>query len=139
MIFDDHDVHDDWNTSHDWVEDMRATGWWDDRIVGGFATLLALPAHGQPLARAPGRGRRSTRALRAAEDGGPLLREFAFRADREVAGTRWSYCRDFGRTRLIMIDSRAGRVLDPPEERSMLDPDEWEWLEEHATATSTTC
>jgi hypothetical protein len=23
-------------------------------------------------------------------------------------------------------------VLDPPEERSMLDPDEWEWLEQHA-------
>ena len=67
-----------------------------------------------------------------AEDGGPLLREFAFRADREVAGTRWSYCRDFGRSRLIMIDSRAGRVLDPPDERSMLDPDEWDWLEEHA-------
>ena len=70
--------------------------------------------------------------MRDAEDGGPLLREFAFRADREVAGTRWSYCRDFGRSRLIMIDSRAGRVLDPPDERSMLDPEEWDWLEEHA-------
>ena len=32
----------------------------------------------------------------------------------------------------MMIDSRAGRVLDPPEARSMLDPDEWEWLEQHA-------
>ena len=30
-----------------------------------------------------------------------------------------------------MIDSRAGRVLDPPDERSMLDPEEWDWLEEH--------
>jgi hypothetical protein len=38
MIFDDHDVHDDWNTSRTWVEDMRATGWWDDRIVGGFSS-----------------------------------------------------------------------------------------------------
>ena len=70
--------------------------------------------------------------MRAGEDGWPVLREFAFRADREVAGTRWSYCRDFGRTRLVMIDSRAGRVLDPPEDRSMLDPHEWGWLEEHA-------
>ena len=60
MIFDDHDVHDDWNTSRTWVEDMRATGWWDDRIVGGLATLLALPAHGQPRARAPGRRTTST-------------------------------------------------------------------------------
>ena len=36
MIFDDHDVIDDWNTSRDWVAKMRATGWWDERIVGAF-------------------------------------------------------------------------------------------------------
>ena len=24
MIFDDHDVHDDWNTSESWIRDMRA-------------------------------------------------------------------------------------------------------------------
>lgn len=28
MIFDDHDVIDDWNTSAAWVEDMRALPWW---------------------------------------------------------------------------------------------------------------
>ena len=130
MIFDDHDVHDDWNTSKTWVETMRATGWWDERIVGGFATYWLYQHMGnlspQHLAQDD-----LYAALRAADDGGPLLREFAFRADREVAGTRWSYCRDFGRSRLVMIDSRAGRVLDPPEDRSMLDPDEWNWLEEH--------
>jgi hypothetical protein len=130
MIFDDHDVHDDWNTSRTWVTDMRATGWWDDRIVGGFATYWLYQHMGnlspQHLAEDE-----LYAELRAAEDGGPILREFAFRADREVAGSRWSYCRDFGRTRLLMIDSRAGRVLDPPEERSMLDPHEWGWLEEH--------
>ena len=128
MIFDDHDVHDDWNTSKTWVDTMRATGWWDERIVGGFATYWLYQHMGnlspQHLAQDD-----LYAALRAAEDGGPLLREFAFRADREVAGTRWSYCRDFGRTRLVMIDSRAGRVLDPPEDRSMLDPHEWAWLE----------
>jgi hypothetical protein len=68
--------------------------------------------------------------VRRADDAGALLREFAFRADREVAGTRWSYCRDFGRSRLLMIDSRAGRVLDPGQ-RSMLDEEEWRWFEEH--------
>jgi hypothetical protein len=31
----------------------------------------------------------------------------------------------------LMIDSRAGRVLDP-ERRSMLDDEEWRWVEEHA-------
>ena len=131
MIFDDHDVHDDWNTSRTWVEDMRATGWWDDRIVGGLASYW-LYQHMGNLAPDHLAQDDVYRALREAEDGGPLLREYAFRADREVAGTRWSYCRDFGASRLIMIDSRAGRVLDPPEERSMLDPGEWEWFEEHA-------
>ena len=131
MVFDDHDVHDDWNTSKTWVDDIRAKGWWDERIVGGFSTYWLYQHMGNlspdHLAEDP-----LYRQLREAEDGWPLLREFAFRADREVQGTRWSFCRDFGRTRLLMIDSRAGRVLDPPEERSMLDPHEWEWLEQHA-------
>ena len=69
--------------------------------------------------------------VREADDGGELLRDYAFKADREVEGTRWSYCRDIGSARLVMIDSRAGRVLDPGE-RSMVDDDEWEWIEEHA-------
>ena len=30
-----------------------------------------------------------------------------------------------------MVDSRAGRVLDPGE-RSMVDEDEWQWIEEQA-------
>jgi hypothetical protein len=131
MIFDDHDVHDDWNTSKTWVHDMRATGWWDDRIVGGFASYW-LYQHIGNLAPAHLREDGIYEQLRAAGDGWEILSEYAFRADREVAGSRWSYCRDFGRTRLIMVDSRAGRVLDPPDERSMLDPQEWEWFEEHA-------
>jgi hypothetical protein len=129
MVFDDHDVHDDWNTSRDWVRAMRACGWWDDRIVGGFMSYW-LYQHLGNLAPSLLAEYDLYAAVRSAEDGGPTLREFAFRADREVAGTRWSYCRDFGRSRLIMIDSRAGRVLEPGK-RSMLDPTEWQWLEDH--------
>jgi hypothetical protein len=131
MIFDDHDIHDDWNTSKTWVEEMHATDWWDARIVGGFATYWLYQHLGNLSPEHLAQDELYAR-LRAADDGGPILREFALRADREIAGTRWSYCRDFGRTRLIMIDSRAGRVLDPPQARSMLDPHEWRWLEEHA-------
>ena len=36
MIFDDHDVHDDWNTSQAWLEEIRATDWWDEHIVAGL-------------------------------------------------------------------------------------------------------
>ncbi len=34
MIFDDHDVHDDWNTSWAWVQSMRRKPWWHERMVG---------------------------------------------------------------------------------------------------------
>jgi phosphodiesterase/alkaline phosphatase D-like protein len=36
MLWDDHDVHDDWNISHYWVEEMREKPWWNERIVGAF-------------------------------------------------------------------------------------------------------
>ena len=42
MIFDDHDIRDDWNTSQSWREEMAATDWWHDRIVGGLAFVLLL-------------------------------------------------------------------------------------------------
>ena len=36
MLFDDHDVHDDWNISIDWLEEMRSQPWWHDRITGAL-------------------------------------------------------------------------------------------------------
>ena len=36
MIFDDHEVSDDWNISQEWVEEMRSLPWWDERITGAF-------------------------------------------------------------------------------------------------------
>ena len=40
MIFDDHDVHDDWNTSISWVKEMREHEWWRKRVVAAFASYL---------------------------------------------------------------------------------------------------
>jgi hypothetical protein len=70
--------------------------------------------------------------VRDARDGGDILAEAAYQWDREVSGVRWSYCRDIGTTRVVMIDSRAGRVLTPGR-RSMVDGDEWQWITRHAT------
>jgi phosphodiesterase/alkaline phosphatase D-like protein len=36
MIFDDHDLHDDWNTSEAWVRQMRANAWWEERVAAAF-------------------------------------------------------------------------------------------------------
>ncbi|MDX6367126.1 MAG: hypothetical protein QOK30_2202, partial [Nocardioidaceae bacterium] len=38
MIFDDHDIRDDWNTSAAWRDQMNATKWWKGRIVAGLAS-----------------------------------------------------------------------------------------------------
>jgi PhoD-like phosphatase len=131
MIFDDHDVIDDWNTSKQWVDEMRATEWWDRRVVGGFMSYV-LYQHWGNLSPDALEEEEIFRKVREARDGGVLLREYAYRSDREIEGARWSYCRDIGSTRVVMIDSRAGRVLTPGE-RSMVDQGEWDWITEHAT------
>ncbi len=61
-----------------------------------------------------------------------MLREFAYRTHRESGGNRWSFHRDLGNTRLIVMDARGGRVLEKGR-RSMVDADEWRWIEDHAT------
>jgi PhoD-like phosphatase len=130
MIFDDHDVHDDWNTSAAWVEEMWRTDWWEPRIVGAFASY-AIYQHWGNLAPAELAESELYGALAAAGDATEVLMSFAREAAREVQGKRWSFCRDIGPARLVMIDSRAGRVLEPGR-RSMVDADEWAWIVEEA-------
>ncbi|OPC84042.1 alkaline phosphatase [Embleya scabrispora] len=136
MIFDDHDVIDDWNTSHAWRADMAATDWWSERIAGALASYWIYQHVGNldPAALARNEVLAQVRAAGPGEDVGPLLHEFALRADAEADGkatTRWSFRRDFGRTRLLMIDSRAGRVLTA-DRRAMIGADELAWITEQA-------
>jgi hypothetical protein len=131
MIFDDHDVHDDWNTSEIWVRQMRSKPWWEERIVGAFMSYWVYQHLGN-LSPEELEDDELFERVREARDATRLLREFAYKADREEAGTRWSFNRDFGNVRLIMIDSRAGRMLDEGK-RSMLDAEEWAWIEEKAS------
>lgn len=129
MVVDDHDIHDDWNISAAWVEDMRKLDWWAERECAGIATYWLFQFIGN-LSPELIRESDLLARVRAADDGWDVLREFAANERGVRDGARWSYCRDLGSTRLIVIDSRIGRVLDE-EERSMLNPGEWEWLERH--------
>ena len=130
MIFDDHDVHDDWNISAAWRAEMRSHLWWQEHIAAALMSYWIYQHLGNlsPRQHEP---EDVLREVQEAEDGGPVLRDFARRADRGPDSYRWSYCRDLGDTRLVVIDSRAGRVLDEGR-RSMLDEAEWEWLTEQA-------
>jgi hypothetical protein len=132
MIFDDHDVHDDWNISDTWVAQMRAEPWWEDRILGAYMSYWIYQHLGnlspQRLYDDP-----IFCAVRdAQEDAEQFVRDFARRTAREVAGARWSFYRDFGRTRLVVVDSRAGRVLSQGR-RQMLSDREWEWVEDRCS------
>ncbi|MEV0017967.1 alkaline phosphatase D family protein [Streptomyces tendae] len=126
MIFDDHDVIDDWNTSAAWLADMRATDWWQERLLSGLMSYWVYQQLGNlspdELAADP-----LYTAVREAPDGTDALRDFAARADADPTSVRWSYRRDFGRIRLLMVDSRAARVLEE-DRRTMLDPGEAAWL-----------
>ena len=131
MIFDDHDMNDDWNISSAWVEEMREQPWWEERVLGGLMSYWIYQHLGNSRPPNCPRTRRSRR-LQAADDGTEILREYAAGADREKRGSRWSFYRDVGRTRLIMIDSRAGRMLERGA-RAMVDEAEWDWIVERAT------
>ncbi|MCX5232642.1 alkaline phosphatase D family protein [Streptomyces sp. NPDC006553] len=130
MIFDDHDVIDDWNTSAAWVADMRATSWWHERITGGLMSYWVYQHLGN-LSPAELAEDALYAAVLAADDGTEVLRAFAERADADPASVRWSYRRDFGRTRLLMVDTRAARVLEE-QHRAMLDAEEADWLRTQA-------
>ncbi|WP_256841248.1 alkaline phosphatase D family protein [Ornithinimicrobium cryptoxanthini] len=140
MIFDDHDIRDDWNTSLAWREEMEQTSWWHGRVVAGLGSYwvyqhlgnLSVSARaGDPLwhelqrrqAEHPGREVDLTDAVDA----------FAERADRDPLSYRWSYTHPLGgSSHLVVVDSRAARNLDP-EHRAMLDEAEMSWLDEQLT------
>ncbi|MGW5054342.1 alkaline phosphatase D family protein [Actinokineospora sp. NPDC004072] len=133
MIFDDHDMHDDWNTSASWRDDMATTSWWAERERGGLIAYWVYQHIGN-LSQAELAADETFRRVVAAEgDAAPILRDFADSAVEEIEGrkrTRWSYRRDFGPARFLAVDTRCGRVLRG--ERGMVSDDEFAWIEENA-------
>ncbi|WP_424184620.1 alkaline phosphatase D family protein [Actinokineospora sp. G85] len=136
MIFDDHDVRDDWNTSQTWRDAIEATGWWADRERGALVSYWIYQHIGNlsPAELAEDKTFAAVLAHGRDGDAGPVLREFADAAAQEVngrKGTRWSYRRDFGNVRLLVIDTRSGRILRDGH-RSMVGDGEFEWIEQNA-------
>ncbi len=134
MIFDDHDIRDDWNTSKEWKEEMEATSWWHGRIVSGLGSYWVYQHLGNlsPDERAKDELWQKIAAARDDEqelDLTETLDAFAERVDQDSVSYRWSYARDIEDVRLVVLDSRAARVLEPGH-RSMIDPGELEWLSE---------
>jgi hypothetical protein len=132
MIFDDHEIIDDWNASAAWREQMGRQPWWTERISAGLASYWVYQHLGNlspdELAADP-----VYRAVVDSQDASRVLDEFGARADADRAGYRWSYSFDVGRTRVVVLDNRAGRQLEPGM-RAMLPPATWDWLVAQADA-----
>jgi len=138
MIFDDHDIRDDWNTSQAWRDQMAAQPWWRGRIQAGLASYWVYQHIGNLSPEALKSDEVYGAVTAATGDTYDLLSAHADRADAEVGeptGVRWSYRWDLGRTRLLMVDSRCGRVLND-DERLMINTPTFAWIEDNANTGS---
>jgi hypothetical protein len=146
MIFDDHDVHDDWNISGSWRREYTARPWWGKRIESAYQSYWVYQHLGNlspaELARDETWGK-----VREQGDAASVLAGLAHRADQGAPGIRWSFARTFSATgsttggatgsttdskvRVVMLDSRSRRVVDGT--RLMADEAEWRWLTESVT------
>lgn len=133
MILDDHDLRDDWNSSWSWRQEIRTRPWWRDRVVGAFSSYWVYQHLGNlsPRELESDALYAAVRAAGSDAEREQLLADFSWRADTEPGSARWSYHRDFGRTRLLVVDSRCSRRLDP-DDRAMVDEAEWAWVRETA-------
>ncbi|MBM6403236.1 alkaline phosphatase family protein [Phycicoccus sp. CSK15P-2] len=140
MIFDDHDIRDDWNTSWSWRQDIRATTWWQERIVSGLASYWVHQHIGNlsPADLAEEEVYRHVLEHAAARPEGEAgeeldltdrLDDLAARADAQPETYRWSCTREVGDCLVVLLDSRAARDLQPGH-RSMLDDVEMRWLDD---------
>jgi hypothetical protein len=131
MIFDDHELIDDWNTSESWRADMAAQSWWIERITGGLASYWVYQHLGN-LSPEELATDGLFQKVSTAGDATVLLHDFGRTVDTApVDRYRWSFALDLGRTRLVMLDNRCNRVLTPGA-REMLPAQEWQWFVDQA-------
>jgi hypothetical protein len=130
MVWDDHDMSDDWNISRSWHEEMEAKQWWHERAVGGIMTYWIYQHLGNLSPRELDEDDEVYSKVRGNPDATGALREWAKRIDSTAAGARWSFCRDIDGVRALFVDSRAARVLTD-DRRSMFDEATWEWVVAH--------
>jgi phosphodiesterase/alkaline phosphatase D-like protein len=133
MIFDDHDVRDDWNTSAAWRERITAQPWWRGRIRGALASYWIY----QHIGNLSPQHRHADATWRAVQgvgaDAWPVLRKMADASDSDAAAVRWSFRWDIDGVRLVVVDTRCGRVLTEGR-RAMLDDAEFSWVEDAVSA-----
>jgi hypothetical protein len=134
MIFDDHDVQDDWNISASWRRGHSANPWWERRIESAYQSYWVYQHLGN-LSPAELAQDETWGKVREGGDAAPVLADLARRADQRASEIRWSFARTYsttgGKVRVVALDSRSRRVVDGT--RLMADEAEWRWLTESVT------
>lgn len=132
MVFDDHEIHAEWRISQGWLDEMNAEPWFDDHIRAGLMAYWVFQHIGNlsPAVLAEGE---LFDAVRAEGDGDAhdLLAARMDTEGRQVGHSRWSFARDVGDARLVVIDSRAGRDVTPGR-RELVQDEEWRWIRAQA-------
>jgi hypothetical protein len=131
MVWDDHDMSDDWNISRSWHDEMDRKEWWHERARDGIASYWIYQHLGNLSPRELDENDVYAR-VRGNPDATGVLCEWVREIEKTAAGARWSFCRDVGGVRALFLDSRAARVFSE-ERRSMFDDEAWEWIVEHAS------
>jgi hypothetical protein len=130
MVFDDHEIHAEWRISQGWMDEMNAEPWFDRHIRAGLVAYWVFQHLGnlspEELAQAG-----LFEAVKRSEDAGALLASEMDTEGRQVGHSRWSFARDIGDARLVVIDSRAGRDVTPGR-RQLIQDEEWAWVSEQA-------
>lgn len=130
MVFDDHEIHDEWRTSQAWLDKMNAEPWFDRHIRAGLAAYWVFQHIGN-LAPAELAAGGLLDEVRSQDDATELLAARMDSEGRQTGHSRWSYARQLGDARLVVVDSRAGRDVEPGR-REIVGQEEWEWIAEQA-------
>jgi len=137
MIFDDHDMVDDWNISAAWIDDMHEVDTWEERAVNGLMSYWIYQHLGN-LSPQQINEEGLLEQLLAADDPTATLRAWAQRCFADSGkphGYQFSHTRHIGDLTVIVIDCRQGRVLDEGR-RLMVQRSEWEWIRTVALAAT---
>ena len=138
MIFDDHDMIDDWNISASWIAERRGEPWWHEHAIGGLMSYWVYQHLGN-MTPEEIRFDGMLQEILKAGDGSDILRSWAEAIDASddegVATYRFSHARRVGDVDVISIDTRHARSFQDGR-RLMVGDAEWEWVRERALAAS---
>ncbi len=91
MVWDDHDMSDDWNISRSWHDEMDGKHWWHERAVGGIMSYWIYQHIGNLSPRDLDEENEIYAKVRGNPDATEVLREWARSIDSTASGTRWSF------------------------------------------------